>query len=200
MRTFSSGATRDNDDNKLDFEGFLSPFALEAYAQYMHGHRIQADGNLRESDNWQKGIPVDQYMKSLWRHFFAVWKGHRQGEIDRQDVCAMLFNGMGILHEIVAPTRQDSRNPEAHVQEATVTIDSGAINDKQPEETRPERSDDELQQALDDLEIIVMLLDKKHKAEQPSAKFRTVEWAMITVLSLMLASAWSYAIYRLLAV
>jgi hypothetical protein len=86
------------------------------------------------------------------------------------------------------------------VQETTVTIDSGAINDKQPEETRPERSDDELQQALDDLEIIAMLFDKKQEAEQPSAKFRTVEWAMITVLSLMLASAWSYAIYRLLAV
>lgn len=194
MRTFSSGATRDNDDNKLDLEGFLSPFALEAYAQYMHGHRIQADGNLRESDNWQKGIPVDQYMKSLWRHFFAVWKGHRQGEIDRQDVCAMLFNGMGILHEIVAPTRQDSRNPEAYMQETTVTIDSGAINDKQPEETRPERSDDELQQELDYLEIIAMLLDKKQEAEQQSTKLRTVEWAMIAVLGAAILSSWALAL------
>jgi len=39
MRTFASGATRDADDHKLDFEGFLSPFVLERYAQYMHKHQ-----------------------------------------------------------------------------------------------------------------------------------------------------------------
>lgn len=100
-RTFVTGATRDTDEGKLDFEGFLSPFALQAYAEYMHKHRVQSDGSLRASDNWQKGIPVEQYVKSLWRHFFAVWKGWRQGKIEVEDVCALLFNGMGVLHELV---------------------------------------------------------------------------------------------------
>lgn len=99
IRVFETGATRDDDANKLDFEGFLSPAALEKYAQYMHKHRQQADGNLRDSDNWQRGIPISQYVKSAWRHFFAIWKGHRQGQINQDDVCALIFNAMGILHE-----------------------------------------------------------------------------------------------------
>ena len=100
-RYFDTGATRDTDVGKLDFEGFLSPSVLERYAEYMNKHRLQTDGNLRDSDNWQKGIPIPQYVKSLWRHFFAVWKGYRNGEINEDDVCAMIFNGMGILHEIL---------------------------------------------------------------------------------------------------
>lgn len=99
MRTFNTGATRDSDDTKLDYEGFLSPFVLERYAQYMHSHRKQADGKLRDSDNWQKGIPKDAYMKSMWRHFFSVWKGHRTGKIPQEELCALLFNVMGLLHE-----------------------------------------------------------------------------------------------------
>ena len=108
MRVFDSGATRDADLDKLDFEGFLSPLALERFAGYMHSHRKQADGNLRDSDNWQKGIPLDAYMKSMWRHFFDLWKMHRglaaiaDGElIDKQEaLCAILFNAMGYLHEL----------------------------------------------------------------------------------------------------
>lgn len=96
---FETGATRDLDDNKYDFEGFLSPLVLERYAQYMHQHRKQADGQLRASDNWQKGIPKDAYMKSGWRHFFAWWAGHRKGQIIEDDLCALLFNIMGYLHE-----------------------------------------------------------------------------------------------------
>ncbi len=101
IRQFDTGATRDTDEGKLDFEGFLSPIVLERYAEYMHKHRLQSDGNLRDSDNWQKGIPINQYMKSMWRHFFAVWKSHRQGNIIEEDLCALLFNVMGILHEIL---------------------------------------------------------------------------------------------------
>lgn len=109
MRTFESGATRDNADNKLDYEGFLSPRVLELYAQYMHKHRIQPDGNMRDSDNWQKGIPIEAYRKSLLRHTiqaFGVWRG--QNVIDDKGVAvtehdallAVLFNTMGLLHEI----------------------------------------------------------------------------------------------------
>jgi hypothetical protein len=68
----------------------------------MHQNRIQSDGSLRDSDNWQKGIPKDAYMKSMWRHFMDLWKLHRGNEA-QEDIetalCAMMFNVMGYLHE-----------------------------------------------------------------------------------------------------
>lgn len=101
MREFDTGATRDTDEGKHDFEGFLSPLVLERYAQYMTKHRKQADGELRDSDNWQKGIPQDQYMKSAWRHWFEMWKSWRGwgGEDIEEAACALLFNIMGWMHE-----------------------------------------------------------------------------------------------------
>jgi hypothetical protein len=102
MRAFSTGATRNADASRPDYEGFLSPLALEAFGVYMHFHRNLPDGSLRESDNWQKGIPQDAYLKSLWRHFFDVWKFFRGGKIKEGIVfalCACLFNIQGLLHE-----------------------------------------------------------------------------------------------------
>lgn len=111
MRTFPTGATRNGDDDKLDYEGFLSPRVLERYAQYMHKHRKQADGVLRDSDNWQKGMPRAAYMKSLWRHFMDVWTQWRfcvnekvtvrNHPAMQEALCAVLFNTMGLLHELL---------------------------------------------------------------------------------------------------
>ena len=104
MRVFESGANRDDDAHKLDFEGFLSPTVLQAYAEYMHVHRFQ-EGHIRDSDNWQRGMPISVYMKSMWRHFFHVWTLYRKRykphayEI-RDALCALLFNVMGMLYEI----------------------------------------------------------------------------------------------------
>jgi len=108
MRTFESGSTRNSDENKIDPEGFLSPTVIQAFSDYMSVHRKQADGNLRASDNWQKGIPQDAYMKSMWRHFLDIWSIHRGiarfdetgKEIDKVEaLCATLFNVQGMLHE-----------------------------------------------------------------------------------------------------
>jgi len=106
LRTFNGGATRDTEDGKLDFEGFLSPSVLIRFAEYMQHHRIQSDGNLRDSDNWQKGIPRSAYMKSMWRHFMDVWTLHRGGTpasgTDLEEaLCAMLFNVQGMLFEVL---------------------------------------------------------------------------------------------------
>lgn len=104
MRYHETGATRDSDQDKLDFEGFFSPLVIERYAQYMHKHRFQADGKIRDSDNWQKGMPLEWYMKSGWRHFFDWWKFHRGIPIKDtiEDVlCAVMFNVMGYLHTIL---------------------------------------------------------------------------------------------------
>lgn len=108
IRTFDTGATRNIDNNKIDPEGFLSPTVIQAFSDYMNKHRVQADGTIRASDNWTKGIPQDAYMKSMWRHFLDIWSIHRGiarfdetgKEIDKVEaLCATLFNVQGMLHE-----------------------------------------------------------------------------------------------------
>lgn len=104
VRTFQTGATREIDTNKYDYEGFLSPLVLDRFAQYMHKHRIQVDGTLRDSANWQKGIPKEAYMKSGFRHFMDWWRQHRghKGQDTLEDsLCALLFNVQGYLHELL---------------------------------------------------------------------------------------------------
>ena len=110
IRDFATGATRSSAQGKPDYEGYLSPLVIEAFGRYMLRHQVQADGNVRASDNWQKGIPQESYIKSLWRHILDLWKMHR-GYIsivtdsdgrtwNKQEVaCAVMFNVMGYLHE-----------------------------------------------------------------------------------------------------
>lgn len=103
IRRFDTGATRDTDEGKLDYEGFLSPLVLTRFAEYMHKHRKQSDGSLRASDNWQKGIPIEAYMKSMWRHFVDVWRVHRSLPAHdlEESLCALMFNVQGYLHELL---------------------------------------------------------------------------------------------------
>ena len=102
MRYFKSGASKDDDELKYDYEGFLSPLVLERFAEYMTKHRKQVDGKLRDSDNWQKGISKEVYIKSAWRHFLDWWKEHRgfnSRDGIEEAVCGLLFNVMGYYHE-----------------------------------------------------------------------------------------------------
>lgn len=124
IREFETGATRDSDDGKLDMEGFYHPAVMTRFAQYMHKHRVQANGELRASDNWQKGIPVYQYMKSMLRHVMEFWTLHRSMLRDKRItengfslcysyieqkimddmeelLCAILFNVQGYLFELL---------------------------------------------------------------------------------------------------
>ena len=105
-RTFDTGANRDSDEGKLDYESYLSPLVLQRYAEYMHKHNQMGDGTRREGDNWQKGMPLNVYMKSMWRHFMEVWKYHRSVNCflikSLEDaLCGVLFNASGYLHEIL---------------------------------------------------------------------------------------------------
>lgn len=128
IRTFNTGATRDTEDGKHDPEGFLSPLVILRFCEYMTKHRKQADGNLRDSDNWQKGIPLSTYMKSMWRHFLDLWmeyRGHPSREGLEDALCAIIFNAMGYLHEILIEKKRHNNNcgnitPE---QAANVLID-----------------------------------------------------------------------------
>lgn len=106
VRKFNSGATRSAIEGKYQYEGFLSPTVLHRYAQYMDKHRVQADGQIREPDNWQKGMPLGSYMDSGWRHFMDWWLHHRhQSQLTREtleeSLCALMFNTMGYLHEVL---------------------------------------------------------------------------------------------------
>lgn len=108
MRNFESGATRDNDTGKLDYEGFLSPLVLKRYAEYLNKHRTQSDGKLRDSDNWQ-GLfgekHFDVCMKSALRHFVDWWMEHREGSGSEtgieEAICAVMFNAQAYLFKIL---------------------------------------------------------------------------------------------------
>lgn len=101
---YESGATREDDDDKLDIEGFLSPLVIEAYCQYMHFNRDLPDGSKRSGSDWQNGIPFNRLMRSMWRHFKDCWLEHRlwptkDGRVF--NLCALLFNTMAYLHQVL---------------------------------------------------------------------------------------------------
>lgn len=107
MATFDTGATRSSEDGKIDPEGFLSPLVIEEYCHYMHACRIQDDGQLRASDNWQQGMPKPRYMRSIWRHFLTMWSAWRRDD-ERTvlvEIMALLFNLMGFAHVLLTERR-----------------------------------------------------------------------------------------------
>ncbi len=106
IRKFETGATRDTDNGKHDPEGFLSPLVINRFNEFMHSNRCQKNGSFRDSDNWQKGIPLPVYAKSLWRHFLDFWLhhrgfGYRAKEPIQVALCAIIFNAAGYLHELL---------------------------------------------------------------------------------------------------
>jgi hypothetical protein len=103
LREFETGATRSSDLGRIDPEAALSPLVIERYNEYILKHRRQADGALRDMDNWQKGIPLAVYFKGLWRHMLHAWQRHRgwtvvdpKAAVDiQEDLCAIIFNAQG---------------------------------------------------------------------------------------------------------
>lgn len=116
LKQFETGATRSADEGKADYEGFLSFSALEEFGEYMNRHRVQPDGKVRDSSNWKKGIPIESYIKSLFRHVLEL-VGLQQGYVSRrlrkeypnrdinflkrETACACFFNVQGFLHEFL---------------------------------------------------------------------------------------------------
>jgi len=120
MREFETGAIRDDNKDKLDFDGFFSPLVLKRFAIYMNKHRTMKDGSIRDSDNWQKGFgDLEEHsatcMKSMFRHFMDVWGIHRGDESIEVDLdealCGVMFNTMAWLFELLK-NRQDLKFKE----------------------------------------------------------------------------------------
>ncbi len=109
VRTFKTGATRDTEEGKLKYTGFLDPVVLRRYAEYMHEHRTQKDGTVRDADNWKLGMPLDSYIDSGVRHLFDLWGlfevqrltlGLGQPTKEELDLCsAVMFNIMGYMYQ-----------------------------------------------------------------------------------------------------
>ena len=107
---FTTGATRSAAANKIDYEGHISPRVQAIFGEYMNQHRIQRDGQLRSSDNWQLGIPIPNYVKSFIRHsteFWQMWRGYSVVNQDSGNaftfmdvLCALRFNIDGMILEL----------------------------------------------------------------------------------------------------
>ena len=111
MTSFNSGATRTSEPLE-DYEGFLSPAVIREFGRYMAHHRMQADGEVRSSDNWQKGIAKKRYMRSMWRHFLDVWadwRNDRIGDALLDSLCALFFNVQGMILEVLVSTGKAKR-------------------------------------------------------------------------------------------
>lgn len=113
-RTFESGAVRDTDSDKYDYDAFLDPRVLVEYARYMHRHRQMPDGTVRSGDNWKAGFPLDSYIKSLLRHVIDLWLLHSGYESRRPEtdelvsmddaLGGVLFNVMGYWSALQVPS------------------------------------------------------------------------------------------------
>ena len=121
IRKFTTGATRSNEPDRLDYEGFLSPLALEQFARYMHQHRKQADGTMRDSDNWQNLFGekhLDVCMKSLCRHVVDARLAHRGYKSEQpiiDSLNAIIFNAKAYLLKLLL----DEENYQAAVDHET---------------------------------------------------------------------------------
>lgn len=118
MREFDKGATRDTEQNKLDYEAFNNPLVDKRYAEYMNAHRQTANG-LRDGDNWQSLFGDEHFdvcIKSLCRHTVDARLAHK-GYVSEQpiekDLCAIIFNAKAYLLKLLLDRKYYAINADA---------------------------------------------------------------------------------------
>lgn len=128
MRKFISGAIRNEDSSRINYEKGLSPIVLRCYGEFMRRHNKCSDGSYRDEGNWKKGFTKQSYMESKFRHFMETWLLH-DGFLDEdikdelreelkheptaieiedryfekllESLCAEFFNTMGYMHVVL---------------------------------------------------------------------------------------------------
>lgn len=109
LRQFSSGAIRDNNENKPNYAGFTSPLILKAFGNYMQKHQILPDGSKRNADNW-KGLFGENHMQVCYEckcrhdHDLALYMDG-YGDWARDNLldvlCAIKFNVDAMIYKIM---------------------------------------------------------------------------------------------------
>jgi hypothetical protein len=86
-RSFSTGAVRDSDDGKPRMD-LIAPEAMIALG------RVLANGTKHYGErNWERGIPLSQFLASMMRHYVAVQMGDHSENHDEK----MLWNAMAFV-------------------------------------------------------------------------------------------------------
>ena len=111
IRVFETGATRSPAAGKPEYAGYLHPSVIKAFGAYMLKHQTDSAGGQREARNWQKGIPLESYIQSMFRHFVEVWteyENNRTSSFDQEtqealieSLCALMFNVQGFTLEVI---------------------------------------------------------------------------------------------------
>lgn len=71
-REFKTGANRNSSNGKFVYSDFINPLNEHSFAKYMHGKRFLDDGTYRDGNNWQRGIPMEELLKSFRRHSWEL--------------------------------------------------------------------------------------------------------------------------------
>ena len=85
---FSTGAVRDTADDKPRPD-LISPFALLRLGEWL---RLGAE--KYDERNWERGIPIQRCIASLYRHLLA----YQAGENDEDHMAAIMCNAMFVIH------------------------------------------------------------------------------------------------------
>lgn len=103
-RAFDTGATRDTDDEKLQFTRAFDVLVVTRFLEYMRDHNKMADGTRRREDNWKKGFPAESMLESDARHFLDKWLEHEKYQSRdgiEEALCGQMFNVMADLRRVL---------------------------------------------------------------------------------------------------
>jgi hypothetical protein len=98
-RTFETGAMRGSAEGKENYIGAISWTAIKRVTEYQNNAEKKGGYN---KGHWKKGIPIEEYEKSLMRHLQKYFANKYEGasyETDVDHLAAAYFNLQGILHE-----------------------------------------------------------------------------------------------------
>lgn len=85
---FGTGAVRDSASDKPRPD-LVSPFAMRRLGEW-----LRLGAAKYAARNWEKGIPIQRCIESVYRHLLA----YQAGDTDEDHMAAVMCNAMFILH------------------------------------------------------------------------------------------------------